>query len=88
MGFERGLVLDYATGWDMDDEEQMEEVERRVRDEEPVLLIAFSSVDRADGHGQIEQGPVQEPRGAMRKTLKMLLQRVRDAAECRKIVHT
>ena len=27
-----------ATGWDMDDE-HMEEVERRVRDEEPVLLI-------------------------------------------------
>ena len=39
MGFERGLVVDYATGWDMDGEEQMEEVERRVRDEEPVLLI-------------------------------------------------
>ena len=39
MGFERGLVVDYATGQDMDDEEQMKYVERRVRDEEPVLLI-------------------------------------------------
>ena len=26
MGFERGLVVDYATGWDMEDEEQMKEV--------------------------------------------------------------
>ena len=39
MGFERGLVVDCATGWIMSDEEQMEEVEQRVRDEEPVLLI-------------------------------------------------
>ena len=39
MGFERGLVVDCATGWDMDDEEQMEVVGRRVRDEEPVLSI-------------------------------------------------
>ena len=35
LGFERGLVVDYATGWDMDDKEQMEEVERHVRGEEP-----------------------------------------------------
>ena len=34
VGFERGLVVDCATGLDIDDEEQMEEVERRVRDEE------------------------------------------------------
>ena len=39
MGFERGLVVDCATGSIMIDEEQMEEVEQRVRDEEPVLLI-------------------------------------------------
>ena len=39
MGFERGLVLDCATGWSMSDEEQNEEVEQRIRDEEPVLLI-------------------------------------------------
>ena len=50
MGFERGVVVDYATGWSMSDEEQMEEVEQRIRDEEPVLLIgsrmcrAFSSL--------------------------------------------
>ena len=40
MDFERGLKVDCATRWGMDDEEQME-VERRVRDEEPVLLIGF-----------------------------------------------
>ena len=39
MGFERGLVVDCATGWSMSDEAQMEEVEQRIRDEEPVLLI-------------------------------------------------
>ena len=39
MGFERGLVVACATGWTMSDEEQMEEVEQRIRDEEPVLLI-------------------------------------------------
>ena len=39
MGFERGLVVDCATGWSMSDEEQMEEVEQRIRDEEPALLI-------------------------------------------------
>ena len=39
MAFERGLVVDGATGWSMGDEEQMEEVEQRIRDEEPVLLI-------------------------------------------------
>ena len=26
MGFEHGFVVDYATGWDMEDEEQMQEV--------------------------------------------------------------
>ena len=30
MGFERGLVVHSATGWDMEEEEQMKEVERRV----------------------------------------------------------
>ena len=39
MGFERGLVVNCATGWSMSDEEQMEVVEQRVRDEEPVLLV-------------------------------------------------
>ena len=39
MGFEHGFVVDYATGWDMEDEEQMQEVERRVMEEEPVLFI-------------------------------------------------
>ena len=33
MGFERGLQVDYATGWNMGEEEQMKEVEQRVRDE-------------------------------------------------------
>ena len=32
-------VVDYATGWDMEDEEEMKEIERRVMDEEPLLLI-------------------------------------------------
>ena len=44
MGFERGLVVDCATGWSMSDEVQMEEVEQRVRDEEPVLLIGSPDV--------------------------------------------
>ena len=39
MRFERGLEVDCATGWSMSDEEQMEEVEQRIRDDEPVLLI-------------------------------------------------
>ena len=39
MGFERGLVVDYATGWDVEDEEKMKEIERRVVGEEPVWLI-------------------------------------------------
>ena len=39
VGFERGLAVNYATGWDMRVEEQMKEVEQRVRDEEPLLLI-------------------------------------------------
>ena len=39
MGFERALVVDCATGWSMSGEEQMEEIEQRIRDEEPVLLI-------------------------------------------------
>ena len=47
MGFERGLVVDCATGWSMSDEEQMEEVEQRIRDEEPVLLIGSLSMCRA-----------------------------------------
>ena len=57
MGFERGIAVDCATGWDKEDEEQMEEVERRVLDEEPVLLIG----------SPIERGQAQEPRGAMRQ---------------------
>ena len=43
MGFKRSLAVVSATC--MDDEEQMEEVERRVRDEEPVLLVG-SPIDR------------------------------------------
>ena len=39
MGFERGLVVDCATGWSTSDEKQMEEVGQRIRDEEQVLLI-------------------------------------------------
>ena len=39
MGFERGFVVDHATHWNMSDEEQMQEVEQRVLDEEPVLSI-------------------------------------------------
>ena len=31
--------MDYATGWNKTDAEQMEEVEQRVRDEEPALLM-------------------------------------------------
>ena len=39
MGFERGRVVDCATGWDMEDEEQMKvvEVQRRVMEDEFVL---------------------------------------------------
>ena len=33
MGFERGLVVDCATGRSMSDEEQMQKAEQRVRDE-------------------------------------------------------
>ena len=48
MGLERSFVVDNATGLDMDDEEQMEEVKRRVRDED------LQHVHRADaGHGDI-----------------------------------
>ena len=36
-GFELGIIVYCATGWNMKDEEQMEEVEQRVRDEESVL---------------------------------------------------
>ena len=50
-------AVDCATGWDMEDEELMEEVERRVCDEEPVLLVG----------SPIERGQAQEPRGAMRQ---------------------
>ena len=39
--------MDYATSWDMDDEEEpMEVVEQRVRDQEPVMLIG-SPMSRA-----------------------------------------
>ena len=48
MGFERGHVMDCATGSSMSDEELMEEVEQRVRDEEPMLLIG-SPMCRAFG---------------------------------------
>ena len=60
MGFERGLVVDCATGWNMNDEEQMEKVEQRIRDEEPVLLIgsptcgAFSTLIDFDAGRQTE----------------------------------
>ena len=93
MGSERGFIVDYATGWYMDDEDQTDEVERRVRDEEPVVVDLFSDVpgfqhvDRADvGHGIIGRGQLPEPRGAMCKTPQILLQDVRDAAECRTAV--
>ena len=39
MGFESGLVVDSATGWDMEEDEQMKEIERRVMKKELVLLI-------------------------------------------------
>ena len=39
VGFERGFVVDFATGRNVSDEEQMKDVEQGVRDEEPVLLI-------------------------------------------------
>ena len=39
MAFERGLVVDHATGWNMSVEEQMNEVEQRLRDEESMLLL-------------------------------------------------
>ena len=39
MGFEHGLAVDHATGRNTSDEEQMKDVELRVCDEEPVLLI-------------------------------------------------
>ena len=42
MGFERGLVVDNATGWDMEDEEQMKEVGRRVMEEEEAVLLIGS----------------------------------------------
>ena len=71
MSFERGLVVDSATGWSMSDEEQMEEVERRIRDEEPVLLIgspmcwAFSTLIELTQAGKPSEF---ERRGAMRHT--------------------
>ena len=47
------VPLGVATGWDMDDEEQME----------------LQHVDRADAcHGQVERGQQQELCGAMRTT--------------------
>ena len=74
VGFERGFVVDCAPGWDMDDEEQMEEVDQRVRDEEPVLLIgspmcrAFSTlIELTRATRKVSRGQVQEPCGAMRK---------------------
>ena len=72
LGFEHGLVLDCATGWNMSNEEQMKEVGQRVCDEEPVLLIgspmcrAFSTL----------RGQSQEPRKTMRHTPQVLLQDV------------
>ena len=39
MSFERGVQVNFATGWNMSDEEQMKEVKQLVCDEEPVLLI-------------------------------------------------
>ena len=89
MGFERCLVVDCATGWNMSDEEQMKEFEQRVRDEEPVLLIGFHCVAHsalcwADaGHRQTERGQLQEPRRTLRHTLQVLLQHVKDTANCR-----
>ena len=42
--FERGLVFDLTTGWDLDEQEQMDESERRIYDEEPVLLLGVADV--------------------------------------------
>ena len=36
--------VDSPTGWNMDDEDPMEEMERRVLDEEPVLSIGSPNV--------------------------------------------
>ena len=61
MGFEHGLVVDFATGWNMSDEEQMKEVEQRVRDEEPVLLLgspmccAFSTLIELTQAGKLSE---------------------------------
>ena len=66
IGFERRLVVDCATGWSMSDEEQMEEVEQRVRDEGPVLLIgspmcrAFSTLIELMQAGKPRKGCLVE----------------------------
>ena len=77
----------------MSDEEQMEDVEQRIRDEEPVLLIgspmcrALSTLIELTQAGRPSEVELnQEPRGAMRHTPQVLLQDVRDAAKCGKIV--
>ena len=82
MGFERGLVVDCATGWSMSDKEQMEEFEQRIRDEELVLLIgspmcrAFSTLieltqraSRSDASHAVSR----TPRDMFRLSLSALL---------------
>ena len=88
VGFEHGLEVDYATGWDMEDEEQMQEVERRVMEEEPVLLIGSPTcrscdrlIELARVTGQTGRGQAQRPVGTMRTTSQVLFQNVRGAAK-------
>ena len=62
MGFERGFAVDCATGWNMSDEEQMKDVQQRVCDEEPVLLIrspvcrAFSTLIELTQADKLSEG--------------------------------
>ena len=70
----------------MSDAEQTEEVEQRIRDEEPVLLIgspmcrAFSSLIELTQAGKPSEFEL------MRHTPQVLVQDVRDAAKCGKTV--
>ena len=92
VGFERGLVVDCATGWSMTDEEQMEEVEQRVRDEEPVLLIGspcvgfFSTLIELTQAGKPSEVQLKSLVERCVTHFQVLLQDVRDAAKCGKTV--
>ena len=53
MGFERGLVLDYAIGSDMEDEEQVKAVELRVMEKNRIVdrsscVLFLWQIDRID----------------------------------------